>query len=81
MITNECTPYGEYLLAELATRMAAYTVSAAPIERQEWLADLVANSIPKALAEKLQRNMAIKTEWTTDSGALSPNVPEPGKTN
>ncbi len=76
----ESEPYGEYFLVELALRMAAYTISAAPIERQAALASLVAGSLADALAHKLQQGMAIRTEWNVN-GVSHPNVPEPGKTN
>ncbi|BCH33263.1 hypothetical protein MesoLjLc_51930 [Mesorhizobium sp. L-8-10] len=76
VVLRECIPYDEYLLAELAARMAAYTVSAAPIERQEQLAEIVSNSINKSLQEKLSRGMALKTEWATDGQVPYPNVPD-----
>lgn len=77
VVLAECMPYDELFCAELAVRLAAYSISATPIERHEYLTKAVQNAIPNALANKIREGAVIKSTWLTD-GIEHPNIPDKG---
>ncbi|CAN5476746.1 hypothetical protein BH10PSE7_BH10PSE7_15060 [soil metagenome] len=76
-IYNEYLPYDDFFCGEMAVRLAAYSVSCVPIERQEALLVAVQEALPATLANKLKEGAVLKTTWITD-GVEHPNVPEKG---
>ncbi|HWY14386.1 MAG TPA: hypothetical protein VNX86_04510 [Rhizomicrobium sp.] len=58
-------PYDELFLAELATRLAAYCLTAAPFDQHESLAASVGANVPAALRNKVRRGFVIRTEWAS----------------
>lgn len=77
IILQDCLPYDQRFLAELSVRSAAYLVSAAPIEDHAAMLEVVAASLPGALAEKIRQGAVIRSTWSTD-GREHANVPMPG---
>ncbi len=77
VVFNACIPYDRMFCGELAVRLAAYAISAAPIEDQARMVSLVQEALPNALATKLREGAIIKTTWMTD-GIEHPNVPDKG---
>lgn len=77
VVFNACVPYDRLFCGELATRLAAYAISAAPIEDHTRMVSLVQEALPGALATKLREGAIIKTVWETD-GIQHPNVPDKG---
>lgn len=78
VVFQRCLPYGEEFLAEMAARLASYSISAAPIERQQDILTAVVEALPGALETRLKSGSVIKTTWTTD-GVAHPNMPEQGE--
>lgn len=77
VVLAECLPYDELFLGELAVRMAAYSISAAPIETHEALILAVQDALPRTLSNKLREGAVIRATWTTD-GVEHPNIPAKG---
>jgi len=77
VVFNQCIPYDKFFCAELAARLAAYSISAAPIEDHSEMVARVQKALPNALATKLREGAIIKTTWMTD-GVVHPNVPDRG---
>lgn len=74
VVLNECLPYDRRFLAEMGVRLAAYAVTAAPIQDHEALIGLIAESLPNAVAEKVRQGAVIRSDWMQD-GVLRPNIP------
>jgi hypothetical protein len=77
VVLNACIPYDRYFCGELAVRLAAYAISATPIEDHAEMVRLVQKALPGGLANKLKEGAIIKTSWVTD-GIEHPNVPDKG---
>lgn len=74
VILNECLPYDAHFLAELGVRMAAYLVTAAPIQNHAELIVAIQEALPRAVAEKVAKGATIRTVWEQD-GVERPNIP------
>lgn len=66
VVFNECLPYGEFFLAEMAIRLGTYSISAAPHERHDILVDAVCKNMARALQTRVAEGSVIKTRWITD---------------
>src|SRR6185369_6727339 len=77
---NECVPFSEFLVGELAARMAAYCISVVPIERQQVLLAAVIDALPRTLENKLREQAIMKSTWETD-GVEHKNVPDRNEVN
>lgn len=75
VVFNECLPYDDVFCGEMAVRLAAYAISAVPIERQPDLLKAVLQGLPVGLAEKLRQGAILHTVWE-QGGVEHPNVPE-----
>ncbi|RVD14241.1 MAG: hypothetical protein EOS73_16185 [Mesorhizobium sp.] len=75
VVLNECLPYDDFFCGELAVRLAAYAISAVPIERHDALLQAVQTALPATLANKLREGAVIKSTWLTD-GVEHPNIPD-----
>lgn len=81
VVLNECTPYDARFLAEMGVRLAAYAITAAPIQDHDRLTAAVVVSLPGAVAEKVLKGATIGSVWEQD-GVLRPNIPsskQPGR--
>ena len=78
VVFNECLPYDEYFLAEMAVRLATYAISAAPIERHQVLAGAVVDGIPPALERRVREGVSIRSKWVT-GGVEHSNIPTKGE--
>ncbi len=74
VVFNECIPYNEAFLCEMAARMAAYAISAGPIESHGAMTDATLGALPVALANKIKEGAVIRSSWMTD-GVSRPNIP------
>lgn len=74
IVLNECLPYDQRFLAELGVRLAAYAVTAAPIQDHDELVGIVARALPNAVAEKVRQGAVIRSDWEQD-GVARPNIP------
>lgn len=74
VILNECLPYDARFLAELGVRMAAYLVTAAPIQSHAELIAVIQEALPRVVAEKVAKGATISTIWEQD-GVERPNIP------
>ncbi|AID18373.1 hypothetical protein PPF1_60 [Rhizobium phage vB_RleM_PPF1] len=77
VVFDECLPYDDVFCGELAIRLAAYAISAVPIERHQVLLDAAVEGLPAALARRVRERVVIKTTWETD-GVRHPNIPRKG---
>lgn len=77
VVFNECLPYDDVFCGEMAVRLAAYAISAVPIERHQVLLEAVVEGLPAALARRVREGSVIRTQWQTD-GVLHPNIPHKG---
>lgn len=77
VVFDECLPYGEFFLAEMAIRLGTYSISAAPIERHDVIVDAVVKNMARALQNRVAEGSVIKTRWLTD-GVDHPNLPSKG---
>ncbi|MBY5849630.1 hypothetical protein HFN51_03530 [Rhizobium leguminosarum] len=77
VVFDECLPYDDVFCGELAIRLAAYAISAVPIERHGIVLQAVVEALPAALARRVREGVVIKTQWVTD-GVRHPNVPRKG---
>ncbi|NEI60958.1 hypothetical protein [Rhizobium leguminosarum] len=77
VVFDECLPYDDVFCGELAIRLAAYAISAVPIERHGVVLHAVIEGLPAALSRRVREGVVIKTEWETD-GVRHPNVPRKG---
>lgn len=78
VVFNECLPYDAWFCAEMATRLAAYGITAAPIEDHVALTQMVQQGLPDAVANKVRERAIMHTVWTTN-GVDHPNVPSKGQ--
>lgn len=78
VILNECIPYDGFYCAEMATRLATYVISAAPIEQHADLLEATIGAMPAALANKIREGAVIRSTWLTN-GVEHPNIPEKGE--
>lgn len=76
VIINECVPYDEHFLLEIGTRLAAYAITAAPIESQAKLQELMIAYIPIMVESKLKQGAFLKTRWADGDQSDYPAVPE-----
>lgn len=74
IVLQECLPYDQTFLTELAVRAAAYLISAAPVEDHEPMVEAARGALAHALAEKVRQGAVIKTTWLVDGGERS-NIP------
>lgn len=74
VVLNECLPYDQRFLGEIGVRLAAYAVTAAPIQDHEALIVAIADALPGAVAEKVRQGAVIKSVWAQD-GVERPNIP------
>lgn len=74
VILKECVPYDARFLAEFGVRLAAYAVTAAPIQEHTRLVGLIQESLPHAVAEKVAQGAVIRSVWEQD-GVPRPNIP------
>lgn len=74
VILRECLPYDRVFLAELGVRLAAYAVTAAPIQDHDTLIASIQNALPRAVAEKVAQGAVIRSTWEQD-GVERPNIP------
>lgn len=79
IMLNETIPYDEELLVEMGIRLAAYAVSAAPIEIQERMAQRISVALPPSVALRQKSRIGIQSEWITD-GVVHPNMPTKNNT-
>ncbi|MBB4574435.1 hypothetical protein [Rhizobium lentis] len=77
VVFEECLPYDEVFCGEMAVRLAAYAISAVPIERHQDTLEAVVEGLPSALARRVRDGVIIRTEWET-GGVRHPNVPRKG---
>jgi hypothetical protein len=77
VVFDECLPYDDVFCGELAIRLAAYAISAVPIERHGTVLQAVVEALPAALARRVREGVVIKTQWVTD-GVRHPNIPRKG---
>ena len=77
VVFEECLPYDDVFCGEMAIRLAAYAISAVPIERHQLLLEAVVEGLPAALARRVREGAVIRTEWQTD-GVNHPNIPRKG---
>lgn len=73
-VLNECLPYDAHFLAEMAVRLAAYAITAAPIQGHDELVRAVVEALPNAVAEKVRQGATIGTVWEQD-GVERSNIP------
>ncbi len=81
VVLRECLPYDQHFLAELGVRLAAYCVTAAPIETHERLSSAVAASIGAAVTEKVRQGAVIHTDWRIPGEGDRPNLPRKADIN
>ena len=62
---NECLPYDDVFVAELAVRQAAYTITALPFTTQEKWTDQICQTIPVSVKRKVSNGHVIRTHWNT----------------
>ena len=74
VVLNECLPYDRRFLGEIGVRLAAYAVTAAPIQDHEALIAAIADALPGAVAEKVRQGAVIRSDWLQD-GVVRPNIP------
>lgn len=74
VILNECLPYDRHFLAEIGVRLAAYAVTAAPIQDHDALIASIQNALPRAVSEKVAQGAVIRSTWEQD-GVERPNIP------
>ncbi len=77
VVFNECLPYDEIFCGEMAVRLAAYAISAAPIERHQVLLEAVVEGLPAALARRVREGVVIRSQWETN-GVVHSNIPRKG---
>lgn len=80
VVLNEMLPYSEHDLAELGTRLAAYAVTAAPIENHEALTRGIIGGLPVAVEEKVRTGAVIRADWRVD-GHVRSNIPTGAEVN
>lgn len=64
-------------LAEIALKLAAYCISAAPLEAQAEMAEMVSASLPSAVGAMRAKGFVIRCEWNFGNG-WEPNLPAGG---
>lgn len=80
VVLREMLPYDERDLAELGTRLAAYAVTAAPIESHQLLTQGVMEALPKAVEDKVRTGAVIRADWQVD-GHVRSNIPTGAEVN
>ena len=73
-VLGECLPYDAHFLAEIAVRLAAYAITAAPIQGHDKLVCAVADALPHAVQQKVSAGATIGTVWEQD-GVERSNIP------
>ena len=79
-VVNECMPIDESFCVELACRLASYTVSIIPVEKQMIAAKVVAENFERMHLERMRKGIGIPADWIVD-GVEQKNMPTKGKTN
>lgn len=74
---DECIPYDVAFLGELGVRLAAYSLSAAPVEDHASLVAQVAAALPATLEAKVLAGAVIRAEWDR-GGTVGLNIPRKG---
>lgn len=70
-------PCEQAFFGEMATRLAAYAISALPIEEHAEWTERVQQSLPSTVRDKVRQGHIIKTAWN-QHGVSRLNVPAQG---